>query len=132
VKFSSPLKKNYEFRRLYSKGKSAASPFAVVYCRKNRTPGGKSGIPVNKIGITVSTKLGKAVCRNRIRRRYREIYRLNEEKLAPGYDIVTVARSRSKGAPYRVMEADFMNLCRKLGILRSQASQDAGTPGAGQ
>lgn len=112
MKFSVSLKKNYEFRRLYAKGKSAASAYVAIYCRRNNTAG-------NRLGITVSTKLGSAVCRNRIRRRYKEIYRLNEEKLAPGYDIVAVARSKSKGAAFNTLEADFMNLCRKLGIAKS-------------
>lgn len=109
MRFSKSLKNNFEFRRLYTKGKSAASPYAVVYCRKNRSP-------VNRLGLTVSTKLGKAVHRNRIRRRYKEIYRLNEEKFDRGYDIVIVARSRSRNALYRALEADFLSLCGRLGI----------------
>lgn len=109
MRFSASLKNNYEFRRLYTKGKSAASPYAVVYCRKNKSAG-------NKLGLTVSTKIGKAVTRNRIRRRYKEIYRLNEEKFNPGYDIVIVARIKSRYAAYRELETDFLNLCRKLGL----------------
>ena len=105
------LKKNYEFRRLYSKGKSAVSPYEVVYWRKNNT--GR-----NRLGITVSTKLGKAVVRNRIRRRYREIYRLNEDRLVTGCDIVIVARGRSQDAEFARMEKDFLKLCGKLGILK--------------
>lgn len=112
MKFSVSLKKNHEFKRLYTKGKSAASAYVAIYCRRNNTA-------VNRLGITVSTKLGSAVCRNRIRRRYREIYRLNEEKLTPGYDIVAVARAKSKDAAFSVLEADFLNLCRKLGIAKS-------------
>lgn len=109
MKFSASLKNNYEFRRLYAKGKSAFSPYAAVYCRRNRSP-------VNRLGITVSTKIGKAVVRNRIRRRYKEIYRLSEDKLEPGYDIVIVARARSRTALYRELEADFLRLCKKLGL----------------
>lgn len=110
MRFSTSLKSNYEFRRLYTKGRSAASPYAVVYCRKNRSP-------VNRLGLTVSTKLGKAVHRNRIRRRFKEIYRLNEEKFGTGYDIVVVARLRSRNALFKTLEADFMSLSGKLGIL---------------
>ena len=109
MRYSTSLKNNYEFRRLYTKGKSAASSYAVVYCRKNRSF-------VNKLGLTVSTKLGKAVHRNRIRRRYKEIYRLNEDRFNTGYDIVIVARFKSRNAPYRVLETDFLNLCGRLGI----------------
>ena len=110
MRFSTSLKNNYEFRRLYTKGRSAASPYAVVYCRKNRSP-------VNRLGLTVSTKLGKAVHRNRIRRRYKEIYRLNEEKFETGYDIVIVARLKSRNACFQTLEADFLDLSGKLGLL---------------
>jgi ribonuclease P protein component len=70
---------------------------------------------MNRLGLTVSTKLGTAVRRNRIRRRYKEIYRTNEEKFDSGYDIVIVARSKSRLAPYRELEADFLGLMKRLG-----------------
>lgn len=105
------LKKNSEFRRLYSKGSSAATPYVVVYCRRNREY-------VNRLGYTVSTKLGHAVARNRVRRRLREIYRLNSPALRQGYDIVVVARSRCVGAEYVQLERAFMKACAKLGLLR--------------
>ena len=103
------LKKNSEFRRLYTKGKSAVSPYLVVYCRKNRTV-------ENRLGYTVSTKLGHAVVRNRVRRRLREIVRLNSPALARGYDIVIVARSRAVGASYQKLDAAFLRCCRELGL----------------
>ena len=109
MRFSTSLKNNYEFRRLYAKGKSTSSKYAAVYCRKNKSR-------KNKLGITVSTKIGKAVQRNRIRRRFREIYRLNEDKLESGYDIVIVARSKSKYVRYCELESDFLRLCSKLAI----------------
>ncbi len=111
MKFSRSLKNNYEFRRLYSKGMTAASPLIAVYCRANRRS-------FNQIGITVSTKIGRAVHRNRIRRRLREIYRLNESRIKEGYDIVVVARIRSRDAAYSELEADFLSLCGRLGIIR--------------
>ena len=105
------LKKNSDFRRLYSRGKSAATPYLVVYCRRNR--GGE-----NRLGYTVSTRLGHAVVRNRIRRRLREIVRLNAPALKQGWDLVIVARSRSVGADYRKLEAAYLQACGKLGLLR--------------
>ena len=74
MEFTSTIKQNYEFRCLYSKGKSCANAYLVVYCRKNRA--GRS-----RIGYTVSNKVGHAVVRNRIRRRLREIYR--KERILP-------------------------------------------------
>ena len=110
MKFTSSLKKNHEFKRLYNKGKSAASQHAVLYCRRN-------GRGENRLGFTVSTKLGGAVERNRIRRRLREIYRLNEDKMRVGYDLVIVARGRSRGAQYHELEKSVLALMRKLQVM---------------
>ena len=105
------LKKNSDFRRLYNKGKSAVNPYMVVYCRRNK--GG-----TNRLGYTVSTKLGKAVVRNRVRRQLREIYRLNAHKLSSSYDIVIVARTRCVGGDFWKMEKAFLAACDKLGLIK--------------
>ena len=81
----------------------------VVYCRRNREK-------VNRLGYTVSTKLGHAVVRNRVRRRLREIYRLNAPKLKQGYDIVIVARTRCVAADYAQIEKAFLKACEKLSL----------------
>ncbi len=107
------LKKNYEFRRIYSKGKSVVTPYLVVYSRRN-------GTDHNRTGYTVSTKLGKAVVRNRIRRRLREIYRLNAAKLKCGYDIIIVARGRCVDGDYHKMEAAFLKACTEAGLLKPE------------
>lgn len=104
------VKENYEFRRIYRKGRSAVSPCLVVYCQKNRR--GQS-----RLGVTVSTKLGHAVVRNRVRRRLREIYRLNREKMPAGYDIIIVARVRAAEAPYRKLERHYLRCLVELGLL---------------
>lgn len=109
MKFSVSMKKNHEFRRLYAKGKSVAASSLVVYFKR-------TGHGYNQLGITVSTKVGNAVCRNKIRRRIREIYRLNEEKLQPGLDIVVVARNKAAFCDYHRLEKDFFYCCGKLGI----------------
>lgn len=83
----------------------------VLYCRRNR--GGE-----NRLGYTVSVKLGHAVTRNRVRRRLREIYRLNAPALRSGWDIVIVARQRCVGARYEKMNAAFLSACAELGLLR--------------
>jgi len=107
------LKKNSDFRRLYSKGKSAATPYLVVYCRRSR-------MPENRLGYTVSAKLGHAVKRNRVRRRLREIYRHNMPALKTGYDIVVVARSRCVDGDYHKMNAAFLEACGKLRLLKEE------------
>ena len=109
MRFSTSLKKNHEFRRLYNRGKSSATPNLAVYCRRN-------GRGENRLGITVSTKLGGAVVRNLLRRRIKEAYRINEHRLKSGYDIVVVARVRARGAHFRVLEADLLRLLNRLGV----------------
>ena len=110
MEFTVTLKKNYEFRRLYSKGKSTATACLALYCRKN-------GSVRNRIGYTVSNKIGHAVVRNRIRRRLREIYRLNEAQFQPGWDIVVVARTRAVEAPFEKLTASYLALAAKAGVL---------------
>ncbi len=116
MKFTVSLKENRVFRRLYAKGRSAVGPAMVLYCRKN---GGKE----NRLGFTVGTKLGHAVIRNRVRRRLREIYRLNEHKIRSGYDIVIVARVRAVHCRYDQLERQFLSLASKLGLLSSEESE---------
>ena len=111
MEFSEPLKMNYDFRRAYRKGRSAAEPCLVVYARRNNSRR-------NRVGYTVSNKLGHAVVRNRIRRRLREIYRLNESRFRAGFDIVVVARGRSVTADYRRLERDFFRAASGLGLLK--------------
>ena len=115
MKFSSSLKLNHIFRRLYSTSGQANS-YLVLYARKNRTG-------TNRVGITVSKKLGHAVVRNRVRRRLREAYRLNESRFQPGWDIVVVARSRCISASFQDIVNAYLTLASKAGILRPDGNQ---------
>lgn len=112
MKFSCSLKLNHIFRRLYATS-GHANGYLVLYCRPNR-------LETNRVGITASKKLGHAVVRNRVRRRLREIYRLNEELFAPGWDIVVVARSRCVNADFGKLTQAYLSLAKKAGILKSQ------------
>ena len=113
MKFSSSLKLNHIFQRLYH-SKGVADGYMVLYARKNRTQ-------TNRVGITVGKKLGKAHIRNRVRRRLREVYRLNEAQFLPGWDIVVVARSRAVEAPFDKLTKSYLSLARKAGILQENA-----------
>ena len=115
MKFSSSLKLNHIFRRLYSTSGQANS-MMVLYARKNRTG-------TNRVGITVNKRLGHAVVRNRVRRRLREVYRLNEAKFQPGWDIVVVARSRCISASFQDIVSAYLALAAKAGILRPDGNQ---------
>ena len=109
------LKLNSDFRRVYSRGKSAVSSCVVVYCRKNR-------LGRNRTGYTVSKKLGTAVVRNRVRRRLREIGRLNSAQMRQGYDLVIVARQRAVDAGYQKLEADVLKCCEQLSLLHGETT----------
>lgn len=110
------LKLNHEFRRLYSKGKSTVSPCLAVYCRKNK-------LGYNRLGLTVGTKVGKAVIRNRTRRRIREAYRLHEDQFFKGYDIVVVARVRAAFSPYGEISRHLLRTMDKLGLMKQETKE---------
>ena len=110
MKFSHSLKLNHIFQRLYRTG-GYANGYLVLYARKNRTD-------TNRVGITVGKKLGHAVVRNRVRRRLREVYRLNEDKFQPGWDIVVVARTRAIYADFAQLVDAYMTAAQKAGILK--------------
>ena len=110
------IKKNYEFRRLYAKGKSAVTPTLVVYTRRIKTDG-------NRVGFTVTTRLGHAVTRNRVRRRLREIYRLHEAELRRGPEPPVHARARSVTPAHRALVLDVLRACRKLSLMPEDTAQ---------
>ena len=112
MKFSSALKLNHVFRKLYSTG-GFANGYLVLYARPNR-------LGQNRVGITTGKKLGHAVVRNRARRRLREVYRLNEHLFKPGFDIVVVARHRCVTADFRKLTSAYLSLAQKAGILQDQ------------
>ncbi len=115
MRFSKALKLNHIFRRLYASSGHGNSCL-VLYARRNATS-------TNRVGITVSKKLGCAVVRNRVRRRLREVYRCNEHRFAPGWDIVVVARSRCITASFEKLTQSYLSLAEKAGILAQEQSQ---------
>ena len=104
------LKQNRDFRNLYRRGKNS---LLAIYVRKNKNT-------ENRVGITVSTKVGCAVVRNSVRRRIREAYRINEKTFLTGYDIVIVARVRAANSSFAEIEKSLLDLARRLGILREE------------
>lgn len=114
MRYTVSIKQNRDFRRLYSSGKSAVNAYLAIYCRRNKTA-------INRLGLTVGTKVGKAVVRNRVRRRIREAYRLRETSLKTGYDIVIVARTRTAQASYHDIDRALAALLQKLGLAGTEA-----------
>ena len=103
------VKENYLFRRIYRKGASAVEPCMVLYCQKNRRG-------MTRLGVTVSTKLGKAVVRNHARRQMRELWRTHKDEMTPGYDVIIVVRSRATRTPYRELERQYLHALQKLSL----------------
>ena len=99
------LKKNRDFQSVYRGGSSRANRVLVMIVRKNRNS-------TNRIGISVSKKVGNSVIRHRITRILREIFRLHWDEIDEGYDIVVVARAAAKESGYSKMESAVMHLLK--------------------
>lgn len=104
------LRKNFEFRNVYRRGKSYSNQYLVLYVKKNNSE-------INRVGISVSKKVGKANIRNRVKRIIRESYRLNTDEINKGYDFVFIARNTTKGKDYKTIEKSLLNLFNKSGVL---------------
>lgn len=109
MKFTESLKKNYQFRYLYNRGKSSANKFLVIYFVKNNQD-------INHLGISVSKKVGKSVVRSRVTRLIKESYRLNEYRVKPGYDIVFIARVSANSASYAEINKALCSLLKRHGL----------------
>lgn len=103
MKFSDSLKKNRDFQNVYSKGRSYANRMLVMYVLNNHTEN-------NRLGISVSKKVGNSVIRHRITRLIRESYRLQEDMFNSGLDIVVIARVTARGVSFREIESALLHL----------------------
>ena len=116
--FSESLKKYGDFQRVYRKGKSYANRYLVMYMLKQDTQR-------NRIGISVSKKVGNSVVRHRITRLIRESYRLNEEKFVDGLDLVIIARPGAKEKTFFDIESALLHLGRLHGILNAVQEKES-------
>ncbi len=107
-----PLTENYEFKRVYARGKSVVRPTVVVYCMK------KSG-PAPRVGITASKKIGNAVKRNRARRVLRESTRELYPQIKPGFDLVLVSRGKTPFVNCKIVMTELASAREELGVLVS-------------
>ena len=116
MQFSESLKKNRQFQSVYQSGKSYANKYLFMYVTENGTGG-------NRIGISVSKKVGNSVVRHRITRLVRESYRLQEEVFNSGLDIVIVARRNAASVGYAEIESALLHLGRLHNITVSVRDQ---------
>ncbi|MDR3239857.1 MAG: ribonuclease P protein component [Clostridiales bacterium] len=110
MRFTQSLKKNADFKMVYSQGQSAASRALVLYALRNA-----SG--VNRLGISVSKKVGGSVIRSRVRRLIRESYRLGEGMVVCGYDLVFIAKNSARDASFQTIQASVRHLLVKQGVM---------------
>ena len=103
MEFSESLKKNKDFQIVYKKGKSLANRYLVMYVMQN-------GTERNRVGISVSKKVGKSVVRHRLTRLIRESYRLSEEHFRSGYDLIVIARTGARDKGYHDVESALIHL----------------------
>ena len=107
--------RNREFSPVYRSGKRAADLCFVLYFLEN-------GTDSNRLGITVSKKIGNSVVRSRVKRIIREAYRLHEQDLLTGLDIVIVARPDAADKKSTDMEVSLMRLAKRLKIRKEKVS----------
>lgn len=105
------VRKNIEFRAVYRRGKSFSNNLLVLYTYRNKKN-------INRVGVSVSKKVGKSVVRNRVKRLIKENFRLNSENLKVGYDLVFIARSASNDKSYKEISDSVKNLFKKAGLYK--------------
>ena len=128
MEYSDSLKKNNEFQRVYRKGTSQANRYLVMYVLENHDRHME-----NRLGISVSKKVGNSVVRHRVTRLIRESYRLNERSFRQGLDIVVVARPNAKDRTYQEIESALMHLAGRMKIRReAEGHSEESENGSGQ
>lgn len=113
MKFSDSLKKNRDFQNVYNNGKSYANRLLVMYICENHTN-------ENRLGISVSKKVGNSVIRHHITRLLRESYRLHEDMFDSGLDIVVIARVAARHVGYKEIESAVLHLGGLHSIIKKQ------------
>lgn len=113
MKYSESLKKTKDFQNVYRRGKSYANRYLVMYVLSNQTEG-------NRLGISVSKKVGNSVIRHHLTRLIRESYRLHEDMFNSGLDMVVIARVSAKDRGMREIESALLHLGKLQGVLKKE------------
>jgi ribonuclease P protein component len=110
------LKKNFEFKIIYRRGKSFANDLLVMYILRNKKNKDRNLNIYNKLGVSVSKKVGNSVVRSRSKRLISESFRLNDEFITEGYDFIFIARNPIKDKNFWDVEKAMKNLFKKAGL----------------
>ena len=110
------IKKNEDYQKVYHSGKSYANKYLVMYVMTNDLQ--KNNQPINRIGISISKKVGNSVVRHRLCRLVRESYRLHEKVFNSGLDIVIVARPSAATVGYNEVESALLHLGKLQKIIK--------------
>lgn len=110
------LKKNFEFKIVYRRGKSVANELLVMYMLKNKRNKDNENNPYNRLGVSVSKKVGNSVVRSRSKRLISESFRLNYDYILKGYDFIFIARNPIVDKNYFDVEKSMKNLIKKAGL----------------
>ena len=111
MKFSESLKKSKDFQNVYHKGNSYANRLLVMYVLENHTD-------KNRLGISVSKKVGNSVIRHHLTRLIREGYRLQEDMFNSGLDMVVVTRKNAVNCSCQEITSALLHLGKLQGILK--------------
>jgi ribonuclease P protein component len=97
------LLRRSDFRRVYEEGERRSAPLCALFFRAN-------GLRQTRLGITVPVRLGSAVVRNRVKRRLREVFRLNRASIPTGWDIVLNPRPAVAQMPFESLQREILRL----------------------
>jgi len=118
MKHTTPLRFNYEFSRVYKRGRYLTGNFVVVHFLKRKGQGGK-----NRLGVTVSRNVSGSVRRNRLKRLIRESYRLMEDELVTGYDLIITGRQKDEPPTFAQLDRELGRILRRAGLWVSADTQ---------
>lgn len=110
------LRKNFEFKIVYRRGKSVANELLVMYILKNKRNKDKEMNSYNRLGVSISKKVGNSVVRSRSKRLISESFRLNYDYILKGYDFIFIARNPIVDKNYFDVEKAMINLIKKAGL----------------
>lgn len=105
------LRKNIEFKKVYSHGRNYWNRNLVLYIKRN-------GLEETRVGYTITKKIGNSVVRNKIRRRMKEIYRLNFPNIKEGYDLIFICKRNVVGLSYKELESSMIHIMKIAKIFK--------------